>query len=39
MNNVYNHALKEKANEFDVKIAEHFENVVENNYNSARVKK
>lgn len=38
MNNVYNHALKEKANEFDIKITEHFENVVESNYNSARVK-
>ena len=28
MNNVYNHALKEKANEFDVKISEHFKDVV-----------
>ena len=27
MNNVYNHALKEKANEFDIKISEHFKEV------------
>ena len=27
MNNVYNHALKEKATEFDVKISEHFKDV------------
>ena len=27
MNNVYNHALKEKANEFDIKIPEHFKEV------------
>lgn len=34
MNNVYNHVLKEKTNEFNVKITEHFEKVIESNSNS-----
>ena len=38
MNNVYNHVLKEKANEFDAKISKHFESVADVNCNSAIAK-
>lgn len=38
MNNVYNHVLKEKANEFDAKISKHFESIADINCNSAIVK-